>query len=105
MVEFISSIPSSRITSATAEMSASVLRALRRVSTESSVKSGMMPEKILTWRTWPAMTAWDTPADLSSLMHLPSWPSDTQCSAAPAFRAASSRSGKASSLMATTVTS
>ena len=44
-----------------------------------------MPEKILTWRTWPAMTAWDTPADLSSLMHLPSCPSETQCSAAPAL--------------------
>ena len=27
-------------------------------------------------------------------MHLPSWPSDTQCSVAPAFRAASSRSAK-----------
>ena len=47
-VESSSSMPSSRMTSATAEMSASVLRALSRVSTDSRVRSGMMPEKILT---------------------------------------------------------
>ena len=45
-VESSSSMPSPRITSATAEISASVLRAFSRVSTESSVKSGTMPEKI-----------------------------------------------------------
>ena len=69
-----SSMPSSRITSATAEISASVLRALRRVSTDSSVRSGMMPEKILTCLTCPAITARDTPAafqDLDALAELP----------------------------------
>ena len=44
-------------TSATAEISASVLRALSRVSTDSSVRSGMMPEKIFACLTWPAITA------------------------------------------------
>ena len=82
-VESSSSMPSSRITSATAEISASVLRALSRVSTDSSVRSGTMPEKILTCLTWPAITAWDTPAALRILMHLPSCPSDTQWNSAP----------------------
>ena len=67
-------MPSSRITSATAEMSASVLRALRRVSTDISVRSGTMPEKILTCLTCPAITAADTPArfqNLDALAELP----------------------------------
>ena len=50
-------MPWSRMTSATAEISASVLRAFSRVSTDSSVRSGTMPEKILTCLTWPAITA------------------------------------------------
>jgi hypothetical protein len=77
-VESSSSIPSSRITSATAEISASVFRALSRASTDISVRSGMMPEKIFTCFTWPAITARDTPAALRILMHFPSCPSDTQ---------------------------
>ena len=56
--------------------------------------------------TWPAITAWVTPASFSTLMHLPSCPSETQCrSAAGGRAAASARSGNASSLMAMTVTS
>ncbi len=101
----MSSTPSSRMTSATAEMSASVLRALRRVRTDSSVRSGMMPEKILTCLTCPAITARVTPAPFRILMHLPRCPSETQWRSAPASRAAASSSGKASSLTATTVTS
>ena len=34
----------------------------------------MMPEKIFTCLTWPAITAWDTPAALRILMHLPKLP-------------------------------
>ena len=65
----------------------------------------MMPEKILTCLTCPAITAWVTPAAFRILMHVPSWPSETQWRSAPASRAAASSSGNASSLMATTVTS
>ena len=43
-----------------------------------SVKSGTIPEKMLTCFTWPAMTAWETPAALRILMHFPRCPSDTQ---------------------------
>ena len=71
-------MPASRMTSATAEISASVFRAFSRVRTDSSVKSGMMPEKIFTCLTWPAITACEMPAAFRILMHLPSWPSDTQ---------------------------
>ena len=81
-------MPWSRITSATAEISASVFFARSRVSTESSVRSGTMPEKIFTCFTWPAITACLTPAAFSSLMHLPRCPSDTQCSAVSGARAA-----------------
>ena len=56
-VEFSSSIPSPRSTSATAEMSASVFLARSLVRTDSRVRSGMMPEKILACLTCPAMTA------------------------------------------------
>ena len=69
------------------------------------MKSGMMPEKILACFTWPAITASEMPADFRILMQRPSWPSDTQWKSALASRAAGSRSGNASSLIATTVTS
>ena len=39
--------------------------------------------------TCPAITAWVTPASFSRLMHLPSWPSEIQWSAAAGGRAAS----------------
>ena len=48
IVESSRSMPWSFMTSATAEISASVFRALRRLSTDSRVRSGMMAEKILT---------------------------------------------------------
>ena len=47
-------------------------------STDSSSRSGMTPEKILTCLTWPAITAWVTPAARINSMARPSWPSDTQ---------------------------
>ena len=37
-----------------------------------------MPAKIFVCFTWPAITAWVTPACFSSLMHVPSWPSEIQ---------------------------
>ena len=71
-----------------------------------SVMSGTISANSLTCLTCPAITAWVTPAAFSRLMHLPSCPSETQCSAAAGGRAASSaRSGNASSLIAMTVTS
>ena len=50
-VESSSSIPSPRMTSTTAEMSASVLRDRSFVSTDSKVRSGTTPEKIRTCLT------------------------------------------------------
>ena len=76
------SMPLSRSTSATPEMIASVFRAFSRISTPSSVRSGTMSAKSLVCLTCPAMTAWVTPASFRRLMHFPSWPSETQCSAA-----------------------
>src|SRR5262249_30289722 len=76
-----------------------------RVITDSSVKSGTTPEKILTCLTCPAMTACETPAARRILMHFPRWPSDTQWRSAADSRAACSNSVAASSLTATTVTS
>src|SRR5712692_6688272 len=99
-------MPCSRSTSAMPEMSASVLRALRRNSTPMSVRSGTMSANSFACFTCPAITASVTPASFSRVMHFPSWPSDTQWRAARGARAAASaRSGSASSLMATTVTS
>ena len=71
-------MPWSRRTSATAEISASVFFDRSRVSTESSVRSGTMPEKIFTCLTCPAMTACVAPSCLSRLMHFPSCPSETK---------------------------
>ena len=76
-----------------------------RVRTDSSVRSGTMPEKILACLTCPAITACGTPAAFRILIHLPEWPSDTQWRSARASRAARSSSGNASSFTATTVTS
>ena len=53
-----------------------------------------MPEKILTCLTCPAITACATPAAFRILMHLPRWPSETQCRSAPASRAAGLQLGK-----------
>jgi hypothetical protein len=64
-----------------------------------------MPPKIFTCLTWPAITARVTPASLSRLMQVPSWPIEIQWMAAPCRRAASFRPGKASSFVAMTVTS
>ena len=64
----------------------------------------MKSEKIFTCLTWPAITASVIDAALSTEITLPSWPSETQCSAAPRASAAATRAGSASSLMATTVT-
>ena len=75
-------MPLSRSTSATPEMSASVFFALRRISTPASVRSGTMSAKSFVCFTWPAITAWVTPASFSRLMHLPSWPSEIQWSGA-----------------------
>ncbi len=44
------------------------------MSTDMSVMSGMMPEKILACFTWPAITACVTPAAFSTLMHCPELP-------------------------------
>src|SRR5437867_2050361 len=87
-------------------MIASVLRALSRMRTPASVRSGTMSANSLVCFTCPAITACDTPDAFKRLMHLPSCPSETQCSAAAGARAArSARSGKASSFIAMTVTS
>ena len=68
--------------------------------------SGTMSANSLVCLTCPAITAWVTPASFSRLMQVPSWPSETQWMRRAGGRAAAaSRSGKASSLSAMTVTS
>ena len=99
-------MPSPRMTSATAEISASVFRALSLVRTDSSVRSGTMPEKILTCLTCPAMTACDDAGRLENLDTLAEMAErDPVELGARAIGAACSSSGNASSLTATTVTS
>ena len=95
------------MTSATAEISASVLRALSRVKTDSSVRSGRIPEKILTCLTCPAMTASRRrPARLQNLDALAKLAERHPVEVGASPRAPPrSRSGNASSLIATTVTS
>ena len=98
-------MPFSCITSATAAISESVFFEVSLRITESSVRSGMKSEKIFTCLTWPAITASVIDARLEHRdAPCPSWPSETQCSAAPRASAAATRAGSASSLMATTVT-
>jgi hypothetical protein len=71
-------MPLSWRTSATPEISASVFFPLRRISTLSSVMSGTMSAKSFVCLTCPAITACVTPASFRMLMHLPSWPSESQ---------------------------
>ena len=100
-------MPWSRSTSATPAISASVFLAFSRNSTPISVRSGMMSEKSLVCLTWPAMTAWVTPARFSRSMQVPSWPSDIQWTAAGGraargAAATSAMSGNVSSFSAMT---
>ena len=98
---------SSRSTSATPEMIASVLRRFSRISTPSERQVRHDVGEQLRVLHLPGHHRLRSRRRLfSRLMHLPSWPSDTQCKSAAGGRAAASaRSGNASSLMAMTVTS
>ncbi len=69
----MSSMPRSRIVSATAPMIASVLRARSFMSTPMNVRSGTTP-KILVCLTCPAITACVTPACCSTSRQWPRWP-------------------------------
>ena len=69
-------MPFSFITSATAAISASVFFDFSLKSTDMSVMSGMMLEKIFACFTCPAITACVMPAPFSTLMHCPSCPSE-----------------------------
>ena len=106
LVESIRSMPRSASTSATAEIRASVFRALRRRSTESNVRSGTTPANSLVCLTCPAISARETPASFNSAMQRPSCPSDIQCkSVARPSATACEMAGSASSRIAMTVTS
>ena len=78
----------------------SVFRLLSRIRTPSSVASALaMTSNSLVCLTWPAITAWVTPASLNSLINVPSCPSEIQWKAAAGGRAAASASsGNVSSL-------
>ena len=82
-------MPWSRSTSATAGDDRVGVPRLSCISTPSAVRSGTMSAKSLVCLTCPAITAWVTPASFRRLMHLPSWPSDTQCRSAAGGRAGS----------------
>ena len=74
----MSSMPWSRSTAATAPIRPSVFLQRSLARTASSVVSGTMSEKILACFTCPAITASVTPACFSTLMQVPSCPSEIQ---------------------------